>query len=103
LGGLDELFASRVKILGGPSMAWSQANGNDIEREPNTNIMKDQVVILENIVQQMTNIMCEHGEKVKNMEAKICRRKHGFNEVIRECQETTNVHDRFKEVEDALA
>jgi hypothetical protein len=38
--------------------------------------------------------------------------KHGFNEVIQECQETTNVitntltndiQDRLKEVEDALA
>jgi hypothetical protein len=34
---LDEPFASKVKILGGPSMVGLHAYGSDTKREPKTN------------------------------------------------------------------
>jgi hypothetical protein len=57
LGALDEPLASRLKILGGPSMARSHADECDAEREPKTGRMKDQLVILENIVNKMKDTM----------------------------------------------
>jgi hypothetical protein len=82
------LFESKVKILGGPFMAGSHVDGNFTEREPNIGRMKDQLVNLENIVEQMANAMCQPSEKVDHMEAKMGRMKHGFNQIIRECQES---------------
>jgi hypothetical protein len=60
LGALDEPFTSKVKILGGPSMV----DDSDTEREPKTDKMKDQITILERTVEQMTDALCQHGEKV---------------------------------------
>jgi hypothetical protein len=51
-------FASKVKILGGPSMVGSHADGNDTEREPKTEKMKDRLIILERIVEQMMDMQC---------------------------------------------
>jgi hypothetical protein len=67
-----------VKIVGGPSMA----DGSGTKREPKTDIMKDQLVILEKIVEQMMNTMCQHGGKVDKMETEIGKMMHGFNEVV---------------------
>jgi hypothetical protein len=58
LGALDEPFASKVKILGGPSMVGLHADGSDTERDPKTDKMKDRLIILEKIVEQMTDTMC---------------------------------------------
>jgi hypothetical protein len=46
---------------------------------------------LEKIVEQMTDAMYQHGEKVEQMETEIGKMKHGFNEAIWECQETMNL------------
>jgi hypothetical protein len=51
LGALEKTLASRMKILGGLSMVGSHANGSDTEREPKIGRIKDQLVILENIVE----------------------------------------------------
>ena len=63
-------------------MARSHVDGNYTEREPNIGRMKDQLIILENIVEQMTDIICHHGENVEHMETNIGKIKHGFNESI---------------------
>jgi hypothetical protein len=41
------------------------------KREPKTDRIKDQIVILEKIVEQMTNTLCQHGEKVDQMVTEI--------------------------------
>jgi hypothetical protein len=64
---------------------------SDTEREPKTGKMKDQIIILERIVEQMTDALCQHGEKVDQMETEMGKMKHGFNEVIQECQSTADV------------
>jgi hypothetical protein len=51
LGALEKTLTSRMKILGGLSMVGSHANGSDTEREPKIGRIKDQLVILENIVE----------------------------------------------------
>jgi hypothetical protein len=38
---LDETFASKVKIIGWPSMARSHEYGSDTKREPKTGKMKN--------------------------------------------------------------
>jgi hypothetical protein len=83
---VDEPFASRVNIFGGPSMARFHADGNDIEKDPKRRRIKDQLIILERIVEQMTDTMYQHGEKVEPIENEIGKMKHGFNEVVRECR-----------------
>jgi hypothetical protein len=64
LGALDEPFASKVKILGGPSMVGSHEMEVTPRGSPRLEKMKDQLIILERIVEQMTDTMCQHGEKV---------------------------------------
>jgi hypothetical protein len=85
LGALDEPFISKVKILERPSMVGFCAYGSDTKRDPRTEKMKDRFVILERTIKQMTGAMCQHGEKVGQMEVEMDRMKHGFNEVVREC------------------
>jgi len=55
--------------------------------------------------------MCWHGEKVDQMETEIGKMKHGFNEVVWECQTTAyviidtltnDIHDRLKAAKDTL-
>jgi hypothetical protein len=67
-----------VKILGGPSMA----DGSDMKREPKIEKIKYQIVVLENIVKQMTDPLCQHGEKFDQMENEMGKLKRGFNESI---------------------
>jgi hypothetical protein len=60
----------------------------------------------------MMDVMYQHGEKVEQMETKIDKMKHGFNKVVCDFQETTNlitgiftdnIQDRLKETKNALA
>jgi hypothetical protein len=91
LGSLDEPLASRVNILGAQSMDELHAYGSDTVKEPKTSLLKDRLVILENIVEKMTYAMYQHGEKVECMETKIGNMRHGFNEAMWEFQETVNM------------
>jgi hypothetical protein len=74
----------------------------DTKKEPKIGKIKDQLM----------DTMYHPGEKIEWMENEIGKMRHGFNEVVRECQVTMNmitdtltdnVKDRLTEVEDALA
>jgi hypothetical protein len=67
---------------------------------------------LERTPEKMTDRMYQHGEEVEWMETEIGNMKHGFNDVVQECQEIANmiidtlidnVQDRLKATKDALA
>lgn len=53
--------------------------------------MKDQIVILVKTIQQIKDAMCQHGEKVDQMEVEMGKMKNGFNEVIQECNKIVYV------------
>ena len=63
-------------------MVGSHVYGSDTKRYPKTSRMKDRFIILEKNVEQMTDAMCQHGERVNQMEAKMDKMKHGFNEAV---------------------
>jgi len=88
------------------------ADNSDTKRESKTRKLKDRIIILERNVEQMTDALCQLGEKVEQMDIDMDKKKCGFNESIREFQETTNVmidtlnneiHDRLKEAKDTLS
>jgi len=81
-------------------------DNSDTERESKTNKMKEQLVILERTIEQMTDALCLHGDKVDLMEIEMDKMKHGFNQAIQECQSTldlmtdtltSDIHNRLKE------
>jgi hypothetical protein len=79
---LSPAFGSpmKSKILSVGVMTRSHTDGSDTNREPKTGRMKDQLVILENIVEQMMEAMYQHGEKVEWMDTDMGNMVYGISE-----------------------
>jgi uncharacterized coiled-coil protein SlyX len=76
-----------VKVLRSEEMVRSHANDSDTEREPKMPKVRDRLSTLEKMMDQLTDAMCTHGEKVERHEARMSDLMARFNETIKECQE----------------
>jgi uncharacterized coiled-coil protein SlyX len=64
-------------------MVGSHANDSDTKREPRMAKVRDRLTTLEKMMDQLTDAMCTHGEKVAQLEMKIGELMTRFNETSR--------------------